>query len=78
MTQCIMMTNMATKANPDELIVSSQVGAIIGKSPRTVARLAAAGEIPYESKLPGPNGAYLFRRDDIEQYAAAERAEQHA
>lgn len=73
MTQCIIVVNM-TNADPDELIISSQVGVILGKSPRTIARLAESGEIDYASKLPGPNGAYLFRRADIEKLAA-ERAE---
>ena len=59
-----------TNTDPDELIVSSQVGVIIGKSPRTVARLAESGEIPYVRKLPGPNGPYLFRRGDVEKLAA--------
>lgn len=74
MMHCIMLAHMTT---PDELIISSQVGVILGKSPRTVARLAEQGDIPYASKLPGPNGAYLFRRSDIEKLAA-ERAEASA
>ena len=57
--------------NHEELIVSSQVGAILGKSPRTIARLAEQGEIPYATKLPGPNGAYLFRKAEIEEIAAS-------
>ena len=63
------------KPDPDELIISSQVGLILGKSPRTIARLAEQGEIPYASKLPGPNGAYLFRRGDIEALAAKRDAD---
>lgn len=35
-------------------------------SGRTVVRRAERGEIPIAHKLPGPNGAYLFRRGDIE------------
>ena len=77
MTQCIIVVLMTTPANPDELIISSQVGVILGKSPRTIARLTEQGKIPYESKLPGPNGAYLFRRSDIERMAA-ESTEQSA
>lgn len=64
--------------NPDELIISSQVGAILEKSPRTIARLAEQGVIPYASKLPGPNGAYLFRRGQIEELAAKRAAEAEA
>lgn len=75
MMHCIMLSNMT---NPDELIISSQVGVILGKSPRTIARLAEQGEIPYASKLLGPNGAYLFRRSDIEAMAAQRAAEASA
>ena len=61
---------------PDELLTSPQAGLILGKSARTVARMAEAGEIPVALKLPGPNGAWLYRRADVqalldEQKAAA-------
>ena len=55
----------------DDLLTSTQAGALLGKSGRTVVRLAEAGDIPFAQKLPGPNGAYLFRRSDIEQLAKA-------
>lgn len=42
-------------------------------SSRTVIRQAEAGLIPIAAKLPGPNGAYLFRLADIEKLIA-ERA----
>lgn len=77
MMHCISIANM-TSPDPDEMIVSSQVGVIMGKSPRTIARLAEQGEIPYASKLPGPNGAYLFRRSEIEELAAKRAAEANA
>lgn len=67
--------------NPDELLTATQVGAMIDRSSRTVIRLAEADEIPVATKLPGPNGAHLFRRADAEKLAAkinAERAEQSA
>ena len=50
---------------PDPL-TSTEVGALLGCSGRTIQRRADAGEIPIERKLPGPNGAYLFRRSDID------------
>ena len=59
--------------NPDELLTSTQAGQIIGRSGRTVIRQAELGQIPVAAKLPGPNGAYLFRRSEIEAIAA-ERA----
>lgn len=52
--------------NPDDLIAATEAGAILGKSARTVSRLAEAGQLPVVQKLPGPNGAYLFRRRDVE------------
>lgn len=59
-----------------ELLTSPEAGAILGKSARTVQRMADAGVLPVAQKLPGPNGAYLFRRSDIDTYLAAEPAEQ--
>lgn len=41
---------------------------MIGKSPRTVQRLAEAGLIRHAMKLPGPNGAYLFLREDVDRF----------
>lgn len=54
-----------------ELLTSTEVGQIIHKSSRTVVRLVEAGEIPVLGKLAGPNGPYVFRRSDVETYAAA-------
>lgn len=51
----------------DELLTSTQAGAILGKSGRTITRMGDAGKLPIAQKLPGPNGAYLFRRSDVEQ-----------
>lgn len=50
----------------DELITTAKAGALIGRSARTVIRLAEAGVLPVAQKLPGINGAYLFRRLDVE------------
>lgn len=52
-----------------ELLTSPEAGRILGKSARTIQRMADAGEIPVAQKLPGPNGAYLFRREDLEALA---------
>jgi predicted DNA-binding transcriptional regulator AlpA len=70
-----MMVTMATSA--DDLITSSQAGAILGKSARTVSRLAEQGKLPYETRLAAANGVYLFKRSVVEEYAA-ERAERTA
>lgn len=69
------MWQVARVRETDDLLTSPQVGLILGKSARTVQRMADAGEIPVAQKLPGPNGAYLYRRSDIEALLApAERA----
>lgn len=53
----------------DDLLTSPQAGSILNKSARTVQRMADAGLLPVAQKLPGPNGAYLFRRRDVERLA---------
>lgn len=55
----------------DELLTSTQAGLLLGKSGRTVQRMAENGELTPAHKLPGPNGPYLFRRADIESLAKA-------
>jgi len=62
----------------DELLTSTQAGTLLVKSARTVQRMADAGSLPVAQKLPGPNGAYLFRRKDIERLAADEGADEGA
>ena len=59
----------------DDLILATDAGAILGKSARTISRLAESGQIPFVQKLPGPRGAYLFRRAEIEAFAAKLRDE---
>ncbi len=59
----------------DELLTSPQAGLILGCSARTVQRMADAGDLSFAQKLPGPNGAYLFRSSDVE---AARRAKGNA
>lgn len=56
-----------------DLITSFEAGLILRKSARTVQRMARTdenpdGSLPVVQKLPGPNGAYLFRRVDVEAY----------
>ncbi len=57
-----------------ELLTSPEAGRILGKSARTIQRMADSGEIPVAQKLPGPNGAYLFRRDVVLALAEAANA----
>lgn len=58
------------KHDPDELLTATQVGTMVGRSGRTVIRMAECGDIPIAAKLPGPNGAHLFRRADAERLVA--------
>jgi len=60
-----MMRHMPTQ----ELLTTPQAGAILGKSARTIQRMADAGDLPYVAKLPGPNGAYLFDAKVIKSLA---------
>jgi hypothetical protein len=55
----------------DELLTSTQVGSLIGRSGRTVIRMAEAGKIAVAVKLPGPNGAHLFRKADVDAFIKA-------
>jgi hypothetical protein len=47
------------------LMTSAQAGAVLGKSARTVQRMAESGRLPYVQRLPGPNGSYLFDPDVV-------------
>lgn len=75
---------MPTPTSSEELLTATQVGAMANRSSRTVIRMAEAGDIPIAAKLPGPNGAYLFRRADAADLSEklakkdAERAEASA
>lgn len=56
----------------DALMTSTEAGAVLGKSGRTVQRMAENGELAFVRKLPGSNGAYLFDAAVIERAAAAQ------
>jgi excisionase family DNA binding protein len=43
------------------LLTTTQAAALLGKSARTVQRLAESGDLEAAQKLAGPNGAYLFK-----------------
>lgn len=64
--QCTIVAHMA----PTKLLTSTQAGAILGKSSRTVIRLIEAGEITPLGKLDGPNGPYVLTQAAVEDYAA--------
>jgi len=51
------------------LVTSQEAAARLGKSPRTVHRLVRSGVLVPAHQAPGPNGAFLFRRSDVERLA---------
>jgi hypothetical protein len=51
------------------LLTSPQVGYLLGKSARTIQRMADRGELKVFAKLSASNGAYLFRPEDLPQSA---------
>jgi excisionase family DNA binding protein len=60
-----------------ELLTSPEVSQLLRVSIRTVHRRVVAGELRALRKLPGPNGAFLFERADVDAYIeAAETAKQ--
>lgn len=61
------MQHVAERA---DLITSTEAGAILGKSGRTVQRMTDKGLLVGVMKLPGPNGAVLYDRAEVEAYAA--------
>src|SRR5262245_9078207 len=56
-----------TPAEADELITATEAGVILGVSGSTVRRLGEAEppRLRLVRKLPGPNGANLYRRGDV-------------
>jgi hypothetical protein len=68
------LRHTADMAQSGELLTAVQAGSILGKSSSTVRRMAESGELAFFQKLPGPNGAFLFRRSVIERYQNAQVA----
>lgn len=56
-----------TESDP---ITSAQAAAILGCTPRTVARMVKDGRLEPSLKFPGWRGGYLFTRAEIERAAA--------
>jgi excisionase family DNA binding protein len=62
-----------TKSRQGQFVSSSQVAELIGKSVRTVHRMAESGELP-AIKVQGPSGVtatYVFDLDDVERWIGA-------
>lgn len=50
-----------------QLLTTAQVAERLGKTPRTVQRMVAAGVLIPFATLPGKTGAHLFKPDDVER-----------
>jgi hypothetical protein len=50
----------------DDLITTQQAADLLGVGVKWVNKLAARGTLPVAHQLPGPTGAKLYRRADIE------------
>jgi predicted DNA-binding transcriptional regulator AlpA len=74
----VTMCNGDGMPNDDDLLTAPQVGKLFNRSARTVHRLVEAGKLPVAQKLPGPAGAYLFRRSDVIRALNLEPADDEA
>jgi predicted DNA-binding transcriptional regulator AlpA len=62
------MQHNAAVPRPEPLLTTPEVMAILGyKNKSSIARLVYERKLKPQQKLPGRNGAYLFRRSDVEQ-----------
>lgn len=59
-----------TLGGVEDLIGTAEVTRILGCDKATVLRRIDAGKLVPAMKMPGPNGAYLFKRADVEALAA--------
>jgi hypothetical protein len=59
----------------ENLITSSEVAKLLGKSVSAVNRDAQLGYLPVAYKVPGKTGSYLFDRAAVEAKAAQRRAD---
>jgi excisionase family DNA binding protein len=68
---CAMVSYMATHTGPpSEFIGSAEVARLLRINQVTVSRWVASGDLVPAHKLPGKNGAYLFKREDVDRVAA--------
>lgn len=64
-----MLSTMQTTDEP--LIGATEACEVLGVSKDTLIRMIARGEITPVHKLPGPTGAYLLNRAEVERLTAA-------
>ena len=53
-----------------DLLTTTEAAAVLGVPTRRLTRMACAGVIAYDRKLPGRNGSLLWDRDEVERVAA--------
>lgn len=59
----------------DDLLATVEAAQVIGVERSTLSRWIDSGRITPAHKLPGVNGAHLFRRSEVERVRDAYRAE---
>lgn len=64
------MPNDGTGETP-EIITAPEASVLLRCSIRSVHRLIDSEQLPVIRKLPGPNGAFLIHRAEVEKLAAA-------
>lgn len=73
-----MVSHMESHTDPPtEFIGSAEVARLLEINQVTVSRWVTSGDLIPAHKLPGKNGAYLFKREDVDRLIA-DRAEQSA
>lgn len=73
---CATVMSVATHsqlASQPDFIGSAEVARLLKINQVTVARWVASGDLYPVHKMPGKNGAYLFRRADINDLVAKRR-----
>lgn len=69
---------VATVSQSANLIGTAEAAKILGWSRAKVKREAGCRRLPYEHKMPGQTGAYLFHRSVVETIAANRAAAEAA
>lgn len=60
--------------NPQVLLSTKEVAAMLHEDPRSIQRKAKAGVIPHAAKMPGAKGAYIFDMSTIQRIERERRA----
>lgn len=60
----------------DDLLSTTQAAEVIGTERSNITRLVQLGRLTPHHKLPGPRGAYIFQRGEVERAAVEYQARQ--